>query len=391
MPLKIIRNDITLVCADAIVNTANPLPVVGRGTDSAIYAAAGARQLLAAREQLGPIPPGCAAFTPAFDLHARYIIHAVSPRWIDGRHGEEALLRRAYDAALALSDVLRCKSVAFPLMSAGSYGFPKAVALAVAIRAFTDYLIDHEDRTVFLVLFNSEAFGLASNLFDDLKSYIDDRYVALHSRWDAPEDASVGAPMLSMFGSDAAAEPPAPCMSPAPAENARAVRPGRKTSAKRPVRPPAQAARADREAAPAPAERADAFAALPSGGSLEELLSRSGPTFSEYLLGLLQERGGKDSEVYKRAEVSKQLFSKILSTRCYQPTKSTAIQLAIGLELDLPGTQQLLEKAGYALTRSSKADLVVQYFIERRVYSVPFINEALYDCGLPLLKTGLKS
>ena len=114
-------------------------------------------------------------------------------------------------------------------------------------------------------------------------------------------------------------------------------------------------------------------------------------TFSEYLRDLLIERGGKDSEVYKRAEVSKQLFSKILCKRDYQPTKSTAIQLAIGLQLDLAGTQKLLEKAGFSLTRSSKADLVVQYCIERRIYSVTFINEALDDCGLPLLKTGLKS
>ena len=134
-------------------------------------------------------------------------------------------------------------------------------------------------------------------------------------------------------------------------------------------------------------ESAAASAYLPE---LEGILRGSEITFSEYLLDLLRERGGRDSEVYRRAEVSRQLFSKILSNRDYQPTKSTAVQLAIGLQLDLNQTQKLLEKAGFALTRSSKADLVVRYCIEHGIYSVTFINEALYDCGLPLLKTGLR-
>ena len=128
-----------------------------------------------------------------------------------------------------------------------------------------------------------------------------------------------------------------------------------------------------------------------ASSSLADFLGRHEKTFSEYLLDLLRERDGKDSEVYKRAEVSKQLFSKILSNKDYQPTKTTAIQLALGLQLDLAQTQKLLGKAGYTLTRSSKTDLVVQYYIERKIYNVTFINTALDDCGLPLLKTGLKS
>ena len=125
--------------------------------------------------------------------------------------------------------------------------------------------------------------------------------------------------------------------------------------------------------------------------SLDDFLKQREKTFSEYLLDLLKERNGKDSEVYKRAEVSRQLFSKILNTPDYQPTKSTAIQIALGLQLDLAQTQKLLAKAGYALTRSSRADLVVQYYIERKIYSVTFINAALDDCGLPLLKTGFRA
>ena len=348
MPLQILRNDITCVTADAIVNTANPLPCIGSGTDNAIHEAAGP-QLLEARRAVGALAPGQSAETPAFGLNANYVLHTVSPAWIDGRHGEAALLRKAYDSALTLAEKLGCASVAFPLMAAGSYGFPHDVALSVAIGAFTDFLMEHE-LTILLVLFNGKAFDLASALFDDLKSYIDDNYVETQSRKEraAPRNA-----------------------------------------ARRPAPPRLE-------------ERADAvfsdtvfsdtvFSAPVAGGSLDDYLLQRESSFNEFLLDLLRERNGKDSEVYKRAEISKQLFSKIVSSRDYRPTKDTVIQLAIGLELDLVQARKLLEKAGYALTRSSKADLVVQYYIERRIYSVTFINEALSDCGLPLLKTGLRA
>jgi len=355
MPFRITRNDLTKVAADAIVNTANPEPVIGGGTDYAIHSAAGP-ELLEARKQIGAIPVGCCAETPAFGLPAKYVLHTVSPAWIDGQHHEEELLRKAYDAALHLADELGCRSVAFPLMAAGTYAFPHDLALAVAIRAFTDFLMEHEMQ-IDLVLFNAKAFSLAGSIFDDLKSYIDDNYVAgKHGEEYALFEA---APMASS------------------------------NLAERPQR---------RRRWPLPEPEDSAFGSIPTpeapqagAVSLEDILRQRERTFSESLLDLLKERGGKDSEVYKRAEVSKQLFSKILNNRDYQPTKNTVIQLAVGLQLDLPQTQKLLEKAGYALTRSSRADLVVQYYIERKIYSVSFINEALYDCGLPLLKTGLKT
>lgn len=362
MPFQIIRNDITKVSADAIVNTANPRPVVGGGTDYAIHSAAGP-ELLEARRQIGEIRTGEAAATPAFRLPAKYVLHTVSPAWIDGRHCEEELLRRAYDAALRLADELGCRSVAFPLMAAGTYGFPHDLALSVAIRAFTDFLLEHEMQ-IDLVLFNAKAFGIAGSIFDDLKSYIDDHYVAEKNAEEYRIDA-------------------------APSYRASNRRPSRADVQRRRR---IEAERAEREelsvgAAPAAPQEAATFSSV----SLEELLKQHEKTFSEYLLDLLKERNGKDSEVYKRAEVSKQLFSKILSHPDYQPTKSTVIQLALGLQLDLAQTQKLLGRAGYALTRSSRADLVVQYYIERKIYNVTFINEALADCGLPLLKTGLKA
>ena len=363
MPLKIIRNDITKVEADAIVNPANPLPCIGAGTDAAIHAAAGPA-LLAARKEIGEIAVGDCAAAPAFGLRARYVLHAVGPRWAGGQAGETALLRKAYDAALLLAEGLHCTSVAFPLLAAGSYGFPQAVALSVAIQAFTDFLLEH-DLTICLVLFNGSAYGLAASLFDDLKSYIDDNYVEAQSRKEYRFGLHRRRAETALFlGTAAQAE--------ARAEQLRDDAP-------------------DAEAAREACDFCAPSMAPPAAGGLKDYIARSESTFSEHLRDLLIERSGKDSEVYKRAEVSKQLFSKILSNKNYQPTKSTAIQLAIGLQLDLNQTQKLLDKAGFSLTRSSKADLVVEYCIRHQIYSVTFINEALDDCGLPLLKTGLKS
>jgi len=353
MALEIFRNDITLVTADAIVNTANPLPIIGAGTDSAIHSAAGP-ELLKARQQLGELAVGQSAETPAYGLNAKYVLHTVSPAWIDGAHGEPELLRCAYDSALERASALHCASVAFPLMAAGSYAFPLETALSVAIAAFTDYLLEHEDMTIFLVLFNSGAFDLAGSLFSDLKSYVDDRYVDLrhqseyshHSADRRRKPKGIPADESVCFSSVGNVLPDAIMHKPT---------------------------------------RADDY------DGLEGLLRSREETFSEHLLSLLKERDGKDSEVYKRAEISRQLFSKILSDRDYQPTKRTAIQLAIGLQLNVPQTQKLLETAGFVLTRSSRADLVVQYFIEKGIYNVTIINVALSDSGLPLLKTGLQS
>ncbi len=362
MPFQIIRNDITRVEADAVVNTANPEPTVGGGTDWAIHQAAGPK-LLEARRQIGRIDVGRSAATPAFELHAKYVLHTVSPAWIDGKHNEEELLREAYDSALRLACELGCGSAAFPLMAAGTYAFPIDIALAVAIRAFTDFLLEH-DMQIYLVLFNAGAFDMAGSLFDDLKSYIDDNYAAKR----AEEEYLIDAETRPNAAYDGLGKPEQFF--------------GRRQDRRR---------KTDRESAAAGAPKPALYEPQMHAASLEDVLKQHENTFSEHLLDLLKEREGKDSEVYKRAEVSKQLFSKILNNKDYQPTKNTAIQLAIGLQLDLPQTQKLLGKAGYALTRSSKADLVVQYYIERKIYSVTFINEALYDCGLPLLKTGLKA
>ena len=376
MPFEIIRDDITRVAADAIVNTANPNPVIGAGTESAIYRAAGAG-LLPARTEVGKIPVGSSAETPAFDLPAKYVLHTVSPVWVDGAHGEEALLRQSYDAALALADRLGCRSVAFPLLSSGTYGFPKDRALSVAIGAFTEFLLTHDLRII-LVIFSRDSYALARGLFGDLRSYIDDRYVG------KAEEVEYGAPYASnvrrrQMRQESFRQQYRPPQHPKAAETAYD---GAKPFVDFNAFEPEAMLMSDE----APCLNAIEAEAKPD--DLDSILKGAESTFTEHLLDLLKECGEKDSDVYRRAEISRQLFNKIINKQNYQPTKSTAIQLALGLRLNLAETQKLLSKAGYALTRSSKTDLVVQYFIERGEYSIVVINTALFDCGLPLLKTG---
>ena len=365
MGFEIVRSDITKIRADAIVNTADPEPIVGAGTDFAVHAAAGS-SLLEARKEIGAIAVGESAATPAFNLPAKYVLHTVSPVWQGGTHGETALLYRAYMSALTLAKTLGCRSAAFPLMAAGSLGFPQEIALKTAIRAFTDFLLENE-MTVILAVFGHTAYALAGSLFVGVKRYIDDRAADEAEQAEYRNECrdrrrmreanvfSAGAPKETDEASDFSLCDELPFASVIPAAM--------------------------------PMHAAPKMQAL----SLEDLLKQTESTFSEHLNSLLNECGEKDSAVYRRAQISRQLFSKIIGNRDYQPTKSTAIQLALALKLDLAATQTLLKKAGYSLTRSSKADLVVQYFIERREFNVLTINAALFDCGLPLLKTGSAS
>lgn len=341
MPFEIVRNDITKMAVDAIVNSANPKPVAGLGVDSAIHEAAGP-ELLEARKQIGRIAVGTAAVTPAFRLPAKYVIHTVGPVWRGGLFGEEKKLRACYDAALGLALEYGCKSVALPLISTNNYGFPKDKALQIAIAAFNSFLLEHEMQ-IYLVVFDRKAYQLSEKLVKDVASYIDQHYV---DTWEK-----------SVYG---------------PAGNTRRQRIARCREAQEDY------ACLPSEAMPCPSM------AMPAA-SLEEMLKREDAGFSETLLKLIDKSGKKDSQVYKKANLSKQHFSKIRNNPDYKPTKSTAIALALALELDLEETRDLIGRAGYALTNSSKFDLIVRYFIERKVYDVVQINLTLYEFDQSLL------
>ena len=348
MPFEIVRNDITNMCVDAIVNSANPRPVVGLGTDSSIHEKAGP-ELLVARQKIGPIPMGQAAITPAFRLDAKYVIHTVGPVWDGGSYGEENLLRSCYDQSLKLALAHDCKSIAFPLIATNNYGFPKDKALQIAVAAFSEFLLEHE-MLIYLVVFDRGAYKLSEKLFHSIASYIDDHYVDL---W---EEATYGAEKQSiqrnirrrrdmdLYRECSVYEDAAPCTS-------------------------------------MPMPRA----AKPKPVSLKELLKQADAGFTETLLKLIDKTGKKDSEIYKKANLSKQHFSKIRNNPDYKPSKATAIALALALELDLEQTKDLIGRAGYALSNSSKFDLIIRYFIEQKNYNVVEINIALYEFDQSLL------
>lgn len=350
MSFEIVRNDITAVEADAIVNTANPAPIIGAGTDSAIHRKAGP-ELLAARKKIGDIPIGCSVETPAFGLQAKYVLHTVGPMWIDGAHQEQALLRKAYDSALFLAEKLGCGSVAFPLMASGSYRFPKELALQTAIDAFTSFLMTHE-MEILLVVFDRKAFDLSCGLFRDLKSFVDETYVAQTNEAEyAAEYASQNRGFLMQ----------------------------RRLSAAKQRRQEAFEAMASCCEAPGCLPEA---APMPPCARLEELLGKTEPTFNEKLREFLMQHEGKDSQIYGDGAMSRQLFNKIINSKDYNPKKSTVLQLAIGLHLDYEQTQELLGSAGYVLTHSDKRDVIVEYYIRTKQYNVAEIDSALFGYGL---------
>ena len=343
MPFEIVRNDITRMRVDAIVNSANPRPMVGLGTDSSIHAAADP-ELLAARQKIGSIAPGHAAVTPAFHLDARYVIHTVGPVWRGGLFGEAKQLRNCYDNSLKLALEHGCRSIAFPLIATNNYGFPRDKALQIAIAAFSEFLLEQEMQ-IYLVVFDRSAFRLSEKLFQGVASYIDQHYVDTWAR--------------SVYG---------------PEGNTRRQRIRR---------------RMDRDLYTAGSVQEDflpcAPMAAPKALSLEDMLKQKDAGFTETLLNLIDKSGKKDSEVYKKANISKQHFSKIRNNPNYKPTKPTAIALALALELDLEATKDLIGRSGYALTNSSKFDLIIRYFIEQGKYNVVEINMALYEFDQPLL------
>ena len=363
MPFQIVRNDITAMQVDAIVNTANPRPVIGAGSDALVHRKAGPA-LLEARQAIGVIRPGCAAITPGFDLPARYVIHTVGPVWRGGVFGEAKTLRSCFDSSLKLAAEYHCQSVAFPLISTGNYGFPPEKALQIAMAAIREFLLEQE-MTVYLVVFNREAFRLSEKLFRDVTSFIDEHYVLETQRIEygmAPPEESV----RRRQEQDTAASDI--CQAP------------------RILREESSAAyTAPKQAIPQQKPRRPRAPVPKMSLSLRDLLQRTDAGFSETLLKLIDQSGKKDSEIYNRANVSRQHFSKIRNNPHYKPTKPTAIAFAIALELDLEQTRDLIGRAGYALTRSSKFDLIIMYFISQGNYNLYDINAALFEFDQSLL------
>ena len=332
MPLEIVRNDITKMKVDAIVNAANESLLGGGGVDGAIHYAAGP-ELLAECKTLGGCKTGKAKITGGYNLPAKYVIHTVGPIYEDGKHGEKALLESCYRESLALAKEHNCETVAFPLISSGVYGYPKDQALKTAIDVISDFLLENEMK-VYIVIFDRAAYKISEKLFSDIAEYIDDNYVDEHTdyhresmRMNAPIQASVG-----LFEADLCE-----CK------------------------------------------------AMLSEEDLDERIKQIDESFSHMLLRKIDEKGMTDAECYKKANIDRKLFSKIRSDVHYKPSKPTAIAFAISLELTLSETEDMLKKAGFALSHSNKFDIIIEYFISKGNYNIFEINEALFAFDQSLL------
>ena len=351
MPFTIVRQDITKMQVDAIVNAANTELQMGGGVCGAIFRQAGPEKLQAACNAIGFCEPGHAVITPGFDLKARHVIHTVGPVWEGGSHGEEATLRACYRASLQLAVKHELQSIAFPLISAGIYGYPRQQALQVASEEISAFLTDERspDLQVTLVLFDNYSYREAEGLFGEIASYLDRRspaYARANRDIPFPAQERLGNRLGFPMPEDAAMAPMS-ALEPQPSASAQPA----KNRLKQWI-----ADRVQRE-----------------------------ETFSQCLLRLIDESGEKDATVYKRANVDRRLFSKIRSNTYYQPGKSTVLAFCLALRLSLEDSNMLLAKAGYALTPTSQFDLAVEYCLAHRIYDVHQVNIALFELDLPLL------
>ena len=337
MPFQIIRNDITKVVADIIVNTANPEPVVGDGTDSAIYQAAGKEQLLAERQKIGSILPGQAAITPAFNLSSKYIVHTVGPIWTDGNQGEFDILRSCYSNSLALAEQVSAKSIAFPLISTGVYGFPRSEALDIALSEIGKFLLTH-DMDVILVVFDKESFRISEQLIGEIDEYIDEFGIKKLYADEYTERSESFRRRRSQEQEDEVLS----------AENS-------------PLLP-----------------ETDEI-------SLEDILDNTAETFQQCLLRLVRESGVDEVEIYKKANIDRKLFSAIRCDVNYKPKKKTAVALAIALELDMLTMMDLLSRAEIAFSPSNKFDLIISYCVTNGIYDMFKINSILFQYEQPTL------
>jgi len=340
MPLKIIRNDITKMPVDAIVNAANTELKMGGGVCGAIFAGAGAEKLQEQCNSIGKCNVGEAVITRGYSLLARYIIHSVGPIWQGGSFEEAHLLHNCYTNSLILALQYDCKSIAFPLISSGIYGYPKDQALQTAISAIGEFLLKHE-MTVYLVVYDKKAYALSEKLFCAIEKYIDDNYVEEHRLSERNRNIEVyDFKKLEIMQQDYPSN-----------EICHSV--------------PETASKKKR--------------------SLEDVLAQLDESFSQMLLRLIDEKGITDVETYKRANIDRKLFSKIRSGKGYNPSKVTAIAFAIALQLNLDETCDLLSKAGYTLSHSNKFDVIIEYFIQEEDYNIYEINEALFGFDQVLL------
>ena len=369
MPFQIIRQDITQMQCDAIVNAANNTLLGGGGVDGMIHRAAGP-ELRDECMGLHGCETGKAKRNKGYRLPAKYVIHTVGPIWQGGGYGEREMLASCYRSSLELAAEYGCESVAFPLISSGIFGYPKVEALKVATETITAFLASHEDMTVYLTVYGRNSFAISRELYNDVQSFIDDHYVDEHTDRDFERehrDALMSGMSMSLAQFEAI--------------------PGEQIGRRFFARKEETRLEADEAMPEPPATYQGMAAAAARAQSLEDALKTLDESFSQMLLRKIDERGMKDAECYKKANIDRKLFSEIRSEANYKPSKTTALAFAVALELPLDETRELLMKAGYALSHSSKFDIIIEYFIGKRQYNIYEINETLFAFDQALLGT----
>lgn len=361
MPFKIVRNDITKMNTEAIVNTANNHATVGTGCDHVVYMAAGYKELLKYREEkIGFVPEGDAFITPGFKLRAKYIIHAVSPHYMGGNQCEEAKLRSCYRKSLQLAKENNIKSISFPLISTGGFGYPKEEGMRIAVDEIKEFLLEN-DMEIYLVVFDTQATLLGEKIYPDLEAYIDYNYVK-----DKREEEYGEVYLRSIRLTDAASEAPKP--------------PFAESIFKESLKADELSEEKDVE------DFDDTFDFEKQHESrLEERMRHISDTFSQYLMYLIQDKKMENAEVWKRAIIDKKVFSKIKNNSNYHPQKLTALCLCVGAKLNLDESKDLLARAGYALSPCDKTDIIFSYFIENEIYDMTELDIQLEEHGLPCI------
>lgn len=347
MPFKIVRNDITKVKADVIVNTANPNPICASGTDLAIYEAAGKEKLLAERANIGKIARGDIAVTSAYNLNAKYIIHTVGPVWTDGLHHEFEILEDCYRKSLQKALELKCESIAFPLISTGVYGFPKDKALQIAVSVFSQFLTENEIEII-LVVFDKRSFQLSAQIVGDIDSYICANYVRESYKKEYPVQRRSSARMRELSEEVLYEE-----MLQREADDNGLFEEDTDAGLSQP-------------------------AMLSADTSLEDQLANIGVSFHDKLFELIDEAHLDNKDVWKRANLDRKHFSKIQCDQNYHPKKKTVMALCIALQLDLEQSKDLLARADWAFSPSSKVDLIVQKAIIDKQYDIMQLNVTLF-------------
>lgn len=341
MPLYLKKGDITYMHCDAIVNATDMVLSGSGGVDRMIHEAAGPDLSLECMK-IGYCGVGQAIITKGYDLNAKYVIHTVGPIWSDGNPIEESLLASCYKNALALALEYGCETVAFPLISAGTFGFPEDDAMRIAKESIEDFL-DRHNMTVYLVAYRSHTYNMGAKLFNEVRQFVERN---------SPDD---------FF--ECTCMPESVCYSEsAPLPKARAKRPRVAAGNAMPT-----------------------FSARPKESSLDDLLKQVDESFAEMLARKIEERGISNAECYNKANATKSVFSKIKNNPEYKPTKPTVAGFVLALGLPLDEAKEMLSKACYSLSRSNKFDIILEWFITNRIYNIFDINEVLLEYDQQLI------